>query len=102
MVLLAHLSSSKRSMLTLSLDLITGIRSQLSAFFWLLCMIYGFFHHEQIFLCSSRFPHLDAVFRVLNWTEEEGAVDQRISIVHQHHFLAGDARHVSLLVGGEG
>jgi hypothetical protein len=58
------------------------------------------FLHEQIF--SFGFTYLDAFFRVLNGTEEEGAVDQWISIIHQHHFRAQDARHVRLLMGCEG
>lgn len=53
-------------------------------------LIYGWF-----------FIYLDALFGVLNGTEKEGPVDQRISIVYQHHFLAQDARHVGLLVSGE-
>ena len=45
--------------------------------------------------------YLDAFLRVLNWTEKESAIDQRISIIHQHHFFAQDARHVSLLMSCE-
>lgn len=54
-------------------------------------------HQEQSFC----FSYLDTFVRVLDGAEEEGAVDQRIAIVHKHHFLAQNARHVRLLVGCE-
>lgn len=57
------------------------------------------YHQEQSF-CFS-FSYLDTFVGVLDGAEEEGAVDQRISVVHEHHFLAQNARHVRLLVGCE-
>lgn len=47
------------------------------------------------------FTHLNAALGVLLRTEEEGAVDQRIAIEHQHRFLAQDAGDATLLVLGE-
>lgn len=52
-------------------------------------------HHQQTLTRA----YLDAFLRVLDGAEEEGAVDQRVSVIHQHHFFAQDARHVRLLVG---
>lgn len=75
------------------------------------CFNYGFCFYSFSFVFiwfmfslsnfSSMYIYLNAFLRVLNGAEEEGAIDQRISIIHQHHFLAQNARHVSLLVSCE-
>lgn len=66
-------------------------------FCWLALMIYWLAITSS--LASS--SYLDAFVGVLNWAEKESPIDQRITIVYQHDFLAENARHVSLLVSGE-
>lgn len=52
-------------------------------------------HHQQTLTRA----YLDAFLRVLDGAEKEGAVNQWVSVVDQHHFFAQDARHMRLLVG---
>lgn len=91
MTFLAHLSISYFYVLTL----IMVFMSRLLRVFVFGFMIYEEFSHSSRFASSS---YLDTLLRMLNRTEKEGAIDQRISVVHQHHFLAQNARHVRFLV----